>query len=88
MLNKILLTISILKFLNSINFIFAIIYTLCMMPRLRLGRETKSLQNEAGRSIFTSKFVFLLVTKSTQQNPKTMHFLKVYASKQTYPTTI
>ena len=38
------------------------IYTLCIMPRLRLGPENESLQNEADRSIFTSKFVFVLVT--------------------------
>ena len=37
------------------------------MPRLRLGPENESLQNQADRSIFTSKFVFLLATKSTQQ---------------------
>ena len=29
--------------------------------RLRLGPENESLQNEADRSIFTSKFVFVLV---------------------------
>ena len=36
------------------------------MPRLRLGPENESLQNEADRSIFTFKFVFVLVTKLTQ----------------------
>ena len=30
-----------------------------------------SLQNEADRSIFTSNFVSVLVTKSAQQKPKT-----------------
>ena len=40
------------------------------MPRLRLGPENESLRKEADRSIFTSKFVFVLVTKSTQQKPK------------------
>ena len=35
------------------------------------GPENESLQNEADRSIFTSNFVFLLLTKSTQQKPKT-----------------
>ena len=43
------------------------VYTLCIMPRLRLGPENESLQTVADRSIFTSKFVFVLVTKSTQQ---------------------
>ena len=40
--------------------------------RSRLGSdfENESLQNEADRSIFTSKFVFVLVTKSTQQKSK------------------
>ena len=39
------------------------LYTLCIMPRSRLGPENEFLQNEADRSIFTSKFVFVLVTK-------------------------
>ena len=38
-----------------------------MMPGSRLGPETESLQNEAGRSILASYFDFMLVTKSTQQ---------------------
>ena len=42
------------------------------MTRLRLGPENESLQNEADRFIFTSKFVFVLVTESTQQKPKTL----------------
>ena len=42
-----------------------------LMHRLCLGPENESLQNEADRSIFISKFVFVLVTKSTQQKPKT-----------------
>ena len=37
-----------------------------------------SLQNEADRSIFISKFVFVLVTKSTQQKPKTLQIFKNY----------
>ena len=41
------------------------------MPRSRLGHGNESLQNEADRSILTSKFVFVLVTKPTQQKPKT-----------------
>ena len=41
------------------------------MFRLRLGPENESLQNEVDRSIFTSKYVFVLVTKSTQQKHKT-----------------
>ena len=45
-------------------------YTLCIIPHLCLGPENKSLQNEADRSIFNSKFVFVLVTKSTEQKPK------------------
>ena len=47
------------------------------MPRLRLGSENVSLQNETGRSIFISKFVFVLVTKSTQKNPKHSEFFKI-----------
>ena len=43
-----------------------------------LGPENESLQNEADRSIFTSKFVFVLVTKSTQQqNPQHSDFLNI-----------
>ena len=38
--------------------------------RTRLGPDPESLQNEADRSIFTSKFVFVLFTKSTQQKSK------------------
>ena len=58
------------------------------MPRLHLGSENESLQNEADRSIFTSKFVFVLVTKSTQQKPKTVNYLKLHASKRAYLTAI
>ena len=47
------------------------VYTLCIMSRLCLGPENESLQNEVDRSIFTSKYVFVLVTKSTQQKHKT-----------------
>ena len=47
------------------------VHKLCIMPRLHLGPENKSLQNEAGRSIFTFKYVFVLVIKSTQQKLKT-----------------
>ena len=36
------------------------------MPRSCLGPENDFLQNEADRSIFTSKFVFVLVKKSKQ----------------------
>ena len=39
--------------------------TLCIMLRSRLGPGNKSLQNEASRSILTSEFDFVLVTKST-----------------------
>ena len=39
---------------------------------LAFGPENESLQNEADRSIFTSKFVVVLVTKSTQLKPKTL----------------
>ena len=49
------------------------VYTLCIMPCLRLGPENESLQNEAERSIFSSKYVFVLV--------HTVNFLKLYASK-------
>ena len=56
---------------------FISLYTLCIMPRSRLGPENESLQNEADRSIFTSKFVFVLVTKSTQQNPKQSEFFNI-----------
>ena len=49
-------------------------YTLCIMHRSRLAPEDESFQNEADAkadAIFTSKFVFVLVTKSTQKKPKT-----------------
>ena len=49
--------------------------TLCIMPRFRLGPENESQQNEAERSIFTSKFVFVLVRKSIQQKFKTQLIL-------------
>ena len=45
-------------------------------PRLGPGKESRSLQNEADRSILTSKFVFVLVTKSTQQKPKVKTIFK------------
>ena len=60
-------------------------YTLCIMPRLRLGPENESLQNEAERSIFTSKFVFVLVTKSAQQKPKHSEFFKIIYFKTSFP---
>ena len=45
-------------------------------PRLRPGKE--SVQNEADRSILTSKFVFVLVAKSAQQIPKAKTIFKNY----------
>ena len=49
-----------------------------MHPRSRLEPGNDSLQNEADRSILTSKFVFALVTKSTQQKPpKQSNFFKI-----------
>ena len=63
-----------------------------MMPRLCLGPADESLQNEADRSIFSSKFVFVLVTWSTQQKPKLLLLLvnvvKLYASQRACPTAI
>ena len=41
-------------------------YTLCVIPRSGLEPGNESIQNEA-RLILTSKFVFVLVTLSTQQ---------------------
>ena len=55
------------------------------MPRLRLGPENESLQNEADRSTFTSKFVFALVAKSTQQNPKHSEFFKIVCFETSLP---
>ena len=45
-------------------------------------------QNEADRSIFTFKFVFVPVTKSTQQKHKKVNFIKLYVSKRACPTAI
>ena len=42
------------------------IHTLCIMPSSCLEPGNESIQNE-GRLILTSKFVFVLVTLSTQQ---------------------
>ena len=61
------------------------LYTLYIMLRLRLGPENESLQNEVGRSIFTSKFVFVLVTKSTQQKPKTQWIFKIICFETSLP---
>ena len=59
-----------------------------IIARLCLRPNKKSLQNEADSSIFTSKFAFVLVTKSAQQKPKTWQILKSYASKRACPTAI
>ena len=48
------------------------------MPCPRLGRGKESLQNEADKLILTSKFVVVLVAKSTQQKPKAKTILKNY----------
>ena len=56
------------------------------MPRSHLEPENESLQNEADKSIFTSKFIFVLVTKSTQQKPKI--FKHMLRSKRACPTAI
>ena len=48
------------------------------MPCLRLGPGKESLQNEADKSILTSKFVLVLVAKSTQQKPKAKTIFKNY----------
>ena len=56
------------------------------MPRLRLGPENESVQNKADRSIFTSKFVFVLVTKSTQQKkPKHSEFFEIICFETSLP---
>ena len=48
------------------------------MPRSHLEPENESLQNEADKSIFTSKFIFVLVTKSTQQKPKIFKHMHIF----------
>ena len=49
------------------------------MPCPRLGPGKESFQNEAARSILTSKFVFVLVTKSESQSKDNFQIL--HASK-------
>ena len=53
-------------------------------------RSIESLENEASGSIFTSKSVFVLVTKSIQKNSKQSHFFlnDNYAFKTACPTAI
>ena len=52
------------------------------MQRSRLRPGNKSLQNEAGWSILTPEFVFVLVSKLTRQKAKAKSFFKLYGLKR------
>ena len=55
-------------------------YTLCIIPRSCLEPGNESVQYEAGRSILTSKFVFVLVSKFTQKT-KTKSILTIWVCR-------
>ena len=60
-------------------------FTLCIMPRLRLGTGNKSLQNEAGESILILNNLFLYSFQSKENKNRNKVDL-YYALKQAYPT--
>lgn len=56
------------------------LYTLCVMPRSRLGPGNEYLLNEVGKFILISKFVFVLV--NTTKNQNIFNVSELYASKR------
>ena len=75
--------------LKSSNYIFYweaggrlkfVTYTICIMPRLRLGPENESLKS-ISRSIITFKFVFVVFKANITKNQNKIHFFKLYVLK-------
>ena len=60
-------------------------YTLCIRTRSRFGPENESLQSEAGRSIFTSKFVFYTLQSQQNKNPKHSEFFTIICFETSLP---